>query len=265
MARDTGVWLYAVADGVDAGQLPTENGVGGASPHVVEAGGLSAVVAPVDLTEFGEEPLRRNFEDPQWLEATARAHDAVIDAVSHVAPTVPVRLATVYADDDRVRAMLADRHDDFVAALNRVTGRTEWGVKVYAEPSADPGEPEPSMQAPADGEASGAGTAYLHRRRAQLSAREAAENTVAAHVRDIHAALDRIAVAARLYAPQHPALVRESGRMLLNGTYLVGNDSIDEFAARVDSLAAEHPDIRVELTGPWPAYSFAGVAEESVS
>jgi Gas vesicle synthesis protein GvpL/GvpF. len=53
--------------------------------------------------------------------------------------------------------------------------------------------------------------------------------------------------------------------MLLNGTYLVGNDSIDEFAARVDSLAAEHPDVRVELTGPWPAYSFAGVEEEPVS
>ena len=265
MARDMGVWLYAVAPGLDVGRLRTTTGVGGASPYVVEARGLSAVVAPVDLSEFGEEPLRRNFEDPQWLEATARAHDAVIDAVSHVAPTVPIRLATVYADDDRVRAMLADRHDDLVAALNRITGRTEWGVKVYAEPSADPGEPESSIQASAEGEASGPGTAYLHRRRAQLSAREAAEDTVAAHVSEIHAALDRIAVAARLYSPQHPALAREPGRMMLNGTYLVDNNSSDDFAARVDSLATEHPDVNVELTGPWPAYSFAGVEAESAS
>lgn len=88
---------------------------------------------------------------------------------------------------------------------------------------------------------------------------------MAAHVSEIHTALDRIAVAARLYSPQHPALAREPGRMMLNGTYLVDNDSSDDFAARVDSLAIEHPDVNVELTGPWPAYSFAGVEAESAS
>jgi len=262
MARETGVWLYAITPEFDASRLPAVNGVGGAAVRVVEAEGLSAVVASVDLAEFGEEPLRRNFEDPTWLEATARAHDGVIDAVSRLGPTVPVRLATVYHDDDRVRALLEDRYDDFWAALRFVTGRTEWGVKVYADPRAF-AESAWSTEASAEGGGSGPGTTYLHLRRAQLSAQQAAEDTVAAHAKDIHAALDRIAVTARLYAPQHPALPEEPGRMILNGAYLVDDGCTDEFASRVDSLAAEHRGVKLELTGPWPAYSFAGAEEEA--
>jgi hypothetical protein len=267
MAQDTVVWLYAVVRGLGGGQLPADHGVGGVGPRILElGGGVGAVVAAVDAAQFGEEPLRRNLEDRQWLEATARAHDAVIDAVSHIVPTVPIRLATVYHNEDRVRAMLVERHDDVVAALDRVTGRTEWGVKIYAEPSAESSAPEPSTRASTDGTESAPGTAYLRRRRAQLSAREAAQDTVAADVRDIHAALDRIAIAARLYpAQQHPTLTRERRRMILNSTYLVDDESIDEFSARVVSLATEHSNLKVELTGPWPAYSFAGVEQESQS
>ena len=43
---------------------------------------LTAAVGTVGLDEFGEEGLRRNLEDLDWLAATARAHDAVISAIA---------------------------------------------------------------------------------------------------------------------------------------------------------------------------------------
>lgn len=50
--------------------------------------------------------------------------------------------------------------------------------------------------------------------------------------------------------------------MVLNGTYLVDDDRADEFAAVVEDLGKQFPGIRLELTGPWPPYSFAGAERE---
>ena len=46
--------------------------------------------------------------------------------------------------------------------------------------------------------------------------------------------------------------------MVLNAAYLVADESADEFVAAVSDLAARHPAVQLTLTGPWPAYSFAG-------
>jgi hypothetical protein len=45
--------------------------------------------------------------------------------------------------------------------------------------------------------------------------------------------------------------------MLHNGAYLVDAGEGGAFAALVESLAADHPDVIVETHGPWPPYSFA--------
>src|SRR5438309_10678380 len=112
MAEDPGIWLYAVTRGPEPAVPPGTTGVGGAPVRTLAEAGLVAVVGSVGLDEFGEEPLRRNLEDLDWLAATARAHDTVVDAVARSGPAVPARLATVYTDDGRVREVLAGRRDE---------------------------------------------------------------------------------------------------------------------------------------------------------
>ena len=108
------------------------SGIGDAPVRVLVADRLAAVVSSVDPLDFGAEPLRRNLEDLSWLASTARAHHAVVDAVWRREPVAPLRLATVYVDDDNVRAMLHSREAAFLALLDRVRGRQEWGVKAFA-------------------------------------------------------------------------------------------------------------------------------------
>jgi hypothetical protein len=259
MTEPLGVWLYAVTRDLDQRRLAGLTGVAGEPVRAVEAAGLAAVVGSVDLAEFGEQGLRRNLEDLEWLEATARAHDTVVNAVVRPGPAVPLRLATVYLDDERVRAALAERRADFGAALDRVSGRAEWGVKAYADPDALAGP----AAAEAAGTGGGAGTAYLLRRRAQLSAREAVERTATRHAEEIHAALVRAAVAGRRHPAQHPRLTRRREWMLLNGTYLVDEEGAEAFAGVVRALDGEYHGVDLELTGPWPPYSFSGVDEEA--
>ena len=165
---------------------------------------------------------------------------------------IPIRLATLYHDDSKVAATLAERHDDFTAALDRVTGKAEWGVKLYAAP-------RPAVAAtgkPAD-PGSGPGAGYLNRRRAELAARQDARRADAAAADTVHAALRRLASAAQLRPAQAAELSDAPGAMILNGTYLVPDSHSGSFAAAARELADPFPGLRMELTGPWPPYSFA--------
>ncbi|KRE27936.1 gas vesicle protein GvpFL [Mycobacterium sp. Soil538] len=253
--RTDGVWTYAVVEGKTAPQIARLHGVSGEPIRTVTAAGLTAVVGTVGLDEFGEDGLRRNLEDLDWLAATARAHDAVISAVARSGPVVPMRMATVYLDDARVRELLEARRADFCAALDHVKGRAELGVKAYADPAAlrsgrDSAEPQAGEKI--------SGTAYLMRRRRALTANEDAFRVAAGHAERIHAVLSAHAVEGK----RKPAADRSlSGRQdwtVLNGTYLVDTAEIDSFKAAVAAVGRDAPGVELEITGPWPPYSFAG-------
>ena len=254
------MWAYAVTARAVTASLGQLTGVGGGSIRTVATAGLTAVVEDVDLAEFGEAALRRNLEDLAWLEATARAHHRVIAAVAEQAPVVPIRLASVYSGDAGIAAMLADRVADFQAALSRVSGRKEWGVKAYVAPGSG-GECAPAVTADgSDGrESAGAGAAYLQRRRDQLTAQRDFRHNLAASVENIHAQLSRHAAGARLHPPQAPQLTGSTAAMLLNAAYLLDEANGEEFAAAVADLAGQYRAVQLELTGPWPPYSFAGM------
>ena len=68
---------------------------------------------------------------------------------------------------------------------------------------------------------------------------------------------DQRAVAGRRLSPQDPRLTGRPEPMTLNAAYLVGADADEQFRAAVAELAVAHPDVTVELAGPWPPYSFA--------
>jgi len=256
------LWAYAITqdpDGVDQYAL---SGVAGARVRAVGVAGLTVLVSDVSRAEFGEQALRLNLENAEWLEDVARAHHEVIDAMAHMFPLLPLRLATVYSNDAAMTAALAGRGDELRGALRRIGGRVEWGVKAYAARQRE-GERHGGTAGTGQGAgagADGAGIAYLKRRRVELSAQEDSRRTAAASARAVHTELSGQAEQARLYPPQAPALSGSKVPMLLNATYLLGADGADRFASAVAATANAHPDLRLVLTGPWPPYSFAGDA-----
>lgn len=258
----TGIWLYAVSREVDRRSLEELTGVAGEPLRAVEGAGLVAVAGTVPLDSFGEQALHRNLEDLDWLSQVARAHDAVVEAVARQGATVPLRLATVYLDDDRVRATLEAREEDFIRALDRVAGRTEWGVKAVLSPSANPArtpEPEPAARSSGKQAQPGAGAAYLRRRREQTTSRERGERIAVEQAERVHATLSELAAATRLHPPQSRQLSGDGDPMILNAAYLVDEAAARAFTGAVAALDDEHRAIRLQLTGPWPPYSFAAL------
>lgn len=246
---ETGTYLYAVARGVPPASLEDVHGVSDAPVRTLDHDGLTAAVSTVGLDEFGEEALRANLEDLGWLERVARAHDQVVGALAANGSVAPLRLATVYLDDDGVRRTLDQRHDGIERTLARLDGRIECGVKAYLDDAEAHRVPENA--------AAESGTAYLRRRRAETAQREDAERAAAATGEEIHAELVTVGVASRRHPAQDQRLGGYAGRMILNGAYLVDRDRIDDLQAAVTRLESRLPNVRFELTGPWPPYSFA--------
>ncbi|MEU4998036.1 GvpL/GvpF family gas vesicle protein [Streptomyces sp. NPDC021622] len=249
-------YVYAVCRPFDAPLQAEVTGVAGSPPGLLPHHGLIAVVSPVPERDFAEEPLRRHLEDLEWLSATARAHQGVIDALTAVTTPLPLRLATVFRDDAGVRVMMEAREHAFRRALARLDGRVEWGVKVYAEPqAAEPAGPP---------EKAATGRDYLRQRRLRTRAHEEMGERAEKYARRLHDTLSGSAEDTRLHAPQDAALSRASGRNVLNAAYLVPRSRSEAFVELVGRTKDdEEPGLRVELTGPWAAYSFAGLESDT--
>ncbi|WP_329395984.1 GvpL/GvpF family gas vesicle protein [Streptomyces melanogenes] len=242
-------YVYAVVRPFEGAPPDGVRGLDGEPPRLIVHRGLCAAASPVPAEDFDAAPLRAHLEDLDWLAATARAHQAVVAALSSVTCAIPLRLATVCRDTSGVRRLLDSGRASFVAALERLDGRVEWGVKVYAEAAA----PGPAPEArPASGRE------YLRRRLGQRHAREDTWRQAGDLSRGLRRALSGHAEAERLHRPQSARVSGQPGENVLNAAYLVPRERSAEFVALAERHGSRVAGVRVEVTGPWAPYSFAG-------
>ncbi|MGW1886043.1 GvpL/GvpF family gas vesicle protein [Streptomyces sp. NPDC001970] len=261
---DRVTYVYAVAReaGGLAGAVAALTGVGGAPVRLLalaRGSGLVLVVSPVPSQDFREDALKRHLEDLEWLESVARAHHGVVEAVSARTTALPLRLATVYLDDDRARSVLDAQRDTFAEQLSRLAAHVEWGVKIYVEPSGAPGPAE--AESPA--EDLSPGRAYLRTRRAQRSVRDTAYRSAQTAAERVDAAGRRHAVDRARHRVQQGELATAPGENVANDAYLVPRERAEEFRDEASRAAEGLEGVRVEVTGPWAPYSFATPRETS--
>jgi hypothetical protein len=254
-------WTYCILAAADRDVV--QPGASGVEPsgglEVVQEGPLAAVVSAVPLAEFSDERLREHLNDAEWVERVARAHEGVLERVLEKATILPLRLCTLYRDKPGVARMLREQEAALRQALAMLEGRSEWGVKLFADPdrlietvAADAGD----VDRGADDEPTG--TAYLARRRRERAAGEQASELGDAVAREVHGRLERLAHDSRTNPLQRPEVHGRDARMLLNGAYLVPSERQREFEQAVYSLREqwEPRGFELELTGPWPPYNF---------
>jgi len=236
VAEQTAWYVYGVVESSLASRLEA---------RVVEEGELAAVVDSVSLTVFGEEALEEHLNDRAWLETHARAHQEVLQEISLAGPVVPFRFGTIYHEADDVRGMLRARSSELAAALARVRGRVEIGVKAWAGQA-----PVQPAAAPSTGRA------YLEQRLGAQERARAATAQLAEAARDSHLRLLSRAVEGVANRPQPRELTGRDEAMILNGAYLVAD--VDPIRHEIEQLATDYGThgISFELTGPWPPYNF---------
>jgi hypothetical protein len=250
-----GLWVYGVLDGDVAGPPPCRGVDDSHLVDLIRHADLAAAASPVPLDEFGEESLREALEDLDRLEVLARAHERVLDEAMRLGTVVPFPICTVYAGPERVREMLEREHEPLAAALKRLRGMAEWGVKAYMVERKEPA-PAAAAAAPASG------TDYLARKRGARDAAETVRREVEAAVEAVHARLSDRAAAAVLSPLQDRRLSGHEGEMLLNAAYLVADADAEGLDSLLEEISRGLGDQNLELvlTGPWPPYHFSEAA-----
>ena len=216
------LYLYAIAEPGSA--APARPGLDGGPLVVLAESGVAAVCSEHDGAP------------PAPTAEAVRAHAAVVEALADAGAALPARYGTAFAGEETLRRELAARSGALRAALARVRGRVELGVRVLSP------DAQPEQQPAPDGR-----TYLLRRLEEQRRTRAVADG--------LHRALAAGAAAATVR-------VGGGGPLLLSSAYLVGRDDVDALREQVDTLAHAHPELEVLCTGPWPPYSFAALEED---
>ena len=228
-------YVYAVVE--PPLTAPAGAGVDGSPLRVVANGELAAVVS--------------DRSDAQLLvsEEALWAHERVVEGLMGGGPVLPMRFGSLLPDDQAVESMLCERGGEFTAALKRVGGAVELGVRAAWDPEAAAAEGPGDQEATAAGGATdpatpGPGAVYLlGRSRSRQRAGALAERLDRAVVTLCRARVQRL-----LTSPSLP----------VSAAYLVDHRRVNAFRDRIALLEAEVKDAEIVCTGPWPPYSFTG-------
>jgi gas vesicle protein GvpL/GvpF len=157
--------------------------------------------------------------------------------------------------------MLAEKGRELTGVIERLRGREEWGVNVYADrasllesiTSLSPRLRELVQQA----EAASPGQSYLMQKKIEALRVDEARVTLNGIIDQIEKTLSEQAEdSKRLRILKVEAT--EHGELKGKFAFLVKRAEFEEFRTAAERVAEENlsAGVRLELTGPWPAYNF---------
>lgn len=264
--NDHGFYVYCIADteaaqAIAANDLPSpieEN----SALEMIARGDLTAVTSIVSLSTYGEEGLAKHLGDAAWTAVRAMRHEQVVEHFAKRTSVVPLRFGTIYLERASVEQMLAERAAELKKIIERIRDREEWGVNVFCDRLKlnDAIAELSSRLRELSEEARNAspGQAYLLKKKLDGLKTDEARRELARIIDQIESTLSaEVDGAKRVRVLKVEST--ESGELKAKFAFLVQRSKFDRFRSKAERLAADFNDagIRLELTGPWPAYNFA--------
>lgn len=223
---------------------------------------LYAVVSKVAGLEFNEENLQRNFHDAEWLKLKVKRHEAVVEGIMQFQTVVPFKFATLFQQPDSVAACLERNYDTLKTALLNLSGREEWGVKVYCDRrkllESLGREDEAVVNLDREIAQAAPGKAFFLKKQRADVLQTAVDRKVLDYSQEFFERLSEYALQARLNACWPGEVTPQKEEMILNAAFLVEKLKHSGLLGAVYRLKADYEDqgLRLDCTGPWPPYNF---------
>jgi hypothetical protein len=265
-----GLYLYCVRN--KGGKNIRAHGIdGGANVFTIPYKEIEAVVSGVDLKKMNSrEVSQRAREDIDWIIKHATKHEKVIEsamgnsglkAKSHrLNAVVPMKFGTIFEKPQNLEDTLRKEYQKFRKLLTNLTGKQEWGVKVYAKESVLK-EKLKSSEKKVQTQIKRAkslprGTDYF----GELEVKKELGNIMQKKMSELSKKFFKILSSFALESRQNKILAGEfaghAELMVLNSAYLVPEDQVDKLILETKNLQKLNPEFIFEYTGPWPAYNF---------
>jgi hypothetical protein len=261
------LYVYCIAETGPAKEILAESSPPAieddAAVSLVESGNLAAIVSSVSIASYGEESLSKNLTDPSWTALRAMRHEHVVEHFASRTSVVPLRFGTIYLETGRIEKMLAENSPRLKEIVERLRDREEWGVNVYSDrtllmsaiTSLSPRLKDLTERA---GTASPGESYLLQKKIETLKVDEARVETNRA-IGEIEELLRSESVDARRLRVLKVEAT-EHGELKAKFAFLIQRSQFQRFQSAAEKIARElkSSGISLELTGPWPAYNFAG-------
>jgi len=266
-----GYYVYCISQ-----RSPAEELASGSIPIAIEDGAglelvgaerLVAVVSRVPISEYSESSLAENLKDATWTAVRAMRHEQVVEFFAKRTSVVPLRFGTIYLDRSNVERMLSENESQLGRIIERLKDSEEWGVNVYYERSVlfeNIVNVSPRLREMSDAAKKATpGQSYLMLKKIETLRTDEAKLEIKRIIDDIESNLSSESDdAARLRILK--VETTEHGELKAKFAFLIKRSRFDSFRRVAEDLAVQYQSagVRIELTGPWPAYNFAGEATE---
>jgi hypothetical protein len=264
--NEHGYYVYCIAEGVATRQLDVSSFPAAiedsAKLEWVTANNLAALASTVPLELYGEEALTEHLSEATWTAVRAMRHETVVEYVAKRASVVPLRFGTIYLERSTIERMLNEKERELAQIIERLRGREEWGVNVYWDRAmlmTSITEVSPRLRELArQAQEASPGQAYLMQKKIEALRVDEARTAV-------NEIVDRLEQELTSQADEGKRLrilkveATEHGELKAKFAFLVKRSQFEEFRAAAERLAQEYASagVRLELTGPWPAYNFS--------
>src|SRR5438067_2553984 len=236
--------------GIIAASEPTNfgrTGLGGSGEQVytVHFNDIAAVVSKTSVFIF--DPTREN----------ALAHEHVIETVMRSRTIIPMSFGTVFRTDEDIREVLRSIYSSLKDVLDKMEGRTEFGMKVTWDRDRIieelKREDEEIHKFHVELTKKHLQSTYFARMQLGRMIDKAMAERAAGFVREIYDGLRSVCVASRDNKPI-------GDKMIMNAAFLIEQPREAEFDAAVNRVAKKFGDrLNFKYTGPWPPYNFVNI------
>lgn len=209
-----------------------------------------AVEVPEGYIEGDEGEAR--LRDVAWLGHRAQRHDELVRFAMRAGPTLPAGFASLFSGPEALGAVLAAHAEEICAHFEHTADCEEWSIRLITDrPALVERELDKLI-----GDA-GTGSAYLARKRLLPQAQGRADEWCLQRADELLEALGETIIEAS-ERPLASARRDDARDVVSHDAVLVHKDDLASFEAALDAVASalEAHGVDIELTGPWPVFSF---------
>lgn len=237
--------------------------------YPVEGKGMAVLVSKIDTDKFQDE-IKKLLSKltktagtvPNETEKILRGHEDVVDTLMKLTTVVPFKFGTILKDEEAASKMLWEYEEKFKKLLSKFTGREEWGLKVYVDNQEFKkrlAKEKPRLQKLDEKKGKlSKGAAYLLGRKMEEESKNDVTATLTKISEGIFQEAGKDAYEAKLNKTLPQKLTGKNKEMILNTAFLIEKERVARFCKQVKKIIEKYGSmgIEIELSGPWPPYSF---------
>jgi hypothetical protein len=213
-----------------------------------------AVVSDVSKEQFSQEAVNKNVQNMQWLIEYAPLHENIVTNIVKKTTIVPLKFCTIFKNEKRVKEMLEEKYGAVKENLDRLNGKEEMSLKVFANTDAikkELAKNSPEIQQLEEEKATKTpGAAYFVQQKIDMLLKDKIQQRVVTTIKEIYSETAKHATD----ATKNQVLKEKD--MVLNAAFLVEKKSLEEFIQEMNIIKEKYPSLQIRITGPFAPYNF---------